>query len=210
MKKEDIYIEVTPETIGAYVEVLERHGEAIGSVEAGSKTFKYLKCSPISGGWFTSRHNIGRSRVHWTPQDLEEFLNPDPFKVCIKVTADTIEKFQECLNKLGYPMFALSGSGYLMCTGEIWATVWEPEGRRVVEWTPDELHSNILIKRHERTQMTDSVLHNNVVIKSEHEYVVKNADGTASSVTLRDDKAVVEMPNGTLRIVDKSNLFKIV
>ena len=57
---------------------------------------------------------------------------------------------------------------------------------------------------------SDSVFYNNIVTKNESKYVVKNADGTASSVTLRDDKAVVEMPNGTLRIVDKSNLFKIV
>ena len=155
MKKEDIYIKVTHDTIGAYIAVLEKHGEPIGSVEAVSGAFKYLKCSSISGCWFTSRHNNGKSRVNWTPQDLDDFLVKEKY---------------------------------------------------AIEFEKDILATHI----HEKTQMTDSVFYNQVVTKSEHEYVVKNADGTASSVTLRDDKAVVEMPNGTLRIVDKSNLFKIV
>lgn len=72
MKREDIYIEVTPDTIGAYVAVLEKHSEKIGSLEIRDG-YSCLMCNS-AGWWFVGGASLDRIPLYITDVGLDQWL----------------------------------------------------------------------------------------------------------------------------------------
>lgn len=72
MKREEIYIEVTPETVGAYVAVLEKHNEKMDdmSVTGSCRVIKYM----YQEEWFVGVSSDSHDTLNWTPEQLDNFL----------------------------------------------------------------------------------------------------------------------------------------
>lgn len=73
MKREDIYIEVTPDTIGAYVAVLEKHGEPIGNCST-TESYKYLTVMPGNYWFVYDESDDVNGTAFWTPEHLDQWL----------------------------------------------------------------------------------------------------------------------------------------
>lgn len=98
MKREDIYIEVTPETVGEYVAVLRKHGEKIGNVDVYAD-FRHLTCIP-NGIWFVDIKSRNEpDTIFWTPEQLDKFLTelkePSTTELYMKDSDGNFHKVQE-------------------------------------------------------------------------------------------------------------------
>lgn len=158
-------------------------------------------------------------RIRVTPRNVKEFIEVlrrngekfvSPSNMFNGVDVDP-EKFMN--EYTGFRTIAR------FCWNDYWQITSDNEFGTVLNWTPQDLDDFLAKEKYARLcnnikrAVSLTNMHERPYVPDEHiksSHVVNNADGTASSVTLRDDKAVVEMPNGTLRIVDKSNLYKIV